>query len=216
MRRLVLVRHGESNWNAASRIQGQQCAGLSDRGMTQARQVGGALANAYPTARVVVSDLRRCRQTAQPLLDALSIDPVVDPRLRERSFGDWEGRTRDEVERLDPARWRRWRDHDDDVLAEVGGEPDGVFLARVEPLLRELLAGTDEGGVTIAVTHGGPIWHGSHALLGLPVGTLGTVHNASVTELVAWQGPRVVLERWNEVAHLPVELRVGWRPAVGA
>ncbi|GGI06879.1 phosphatase [Egicoccus halophilus] len=212
----MLVRHGESIWNATGRIQGQQCAGLSDTGSAQARATGAALAEGHPDARVVVSDLLRCQQTAQPLLDALGGEPVTDARLRERSFGAWEGLTRDEVAERDAERWRRWRERDDEVVAEIDGETDAVFVARIVPVLRELLADTPQDGVTVAVTHGGPIWHGTHALLGLPPATLGTVHNASVTELVSTDGGSPALERYNEIAHLPRELRVGRQPAVVA
>jgi broad specificity phosphatase PhoE len=76
------------------------------------------------------------------------------------------------------------------------------------------LAAVPDEGVTIAVTHGGPVWHGTHLLLGLPLGTLGTVDNASVTVLASWTGQDVVLHRWNETAHLPVELRTGWVPSL--
>lgn len=216
MRRLLLVRHGESVWNAAGRIQGQQCAGLSERGTAQAAHVGRALAEAHPHARVVVSDLLRCQQTGQPLLDALGAEPTSDPGLRERSFGNWEGLTRAEVQDRDPARWANWRADGGAALAEVGGETDAVFVGRIEPVLRGLLATTPDGGVTVAVSHGGTIWHGTQALLGLPTGTLGVVDNASVTELLSWDGARVVLGRWNEVAHLPLDLRVGWRPSAVA
>ncbi|MFA9430823.1 histidine phosphatase family protein [Egicoccus sp. AB-alg2] len=216
MRRLVLVRHGESVWNATGRIQGQQCAGLSDDGHAQSQHVGEALAAAHPDARVVVSDLLRCQQTAAPLLEVLAVDPETDARLRERSFGAWEGLTRTEAEERDPERWQRWRAHDDAVVAEIGGETNAVFVERIVPVLRELMDETPEDGVTIAVTHGGPVWHGTHALLELPPGTFGTVHNASVTELVSWDGQRVVLDRWNEIAHLPLDLRIGWRPVVRA
>lgn len=216
MRRLLLVRHGESVWNAAGRIQGQQCAGLSDRGLAQAALVGEALAEAHPSARVVVSDLLRCQQTAQPLLDALRAEPDSEPGLRERSFGDWEGLTRAEVQDRDADRWSRWRADGGAALAEVGGETDAAFVRRIEPVLRDLVASTPDGGTTIAVSHGGTIWHGTHTLLGLPTGTLGTVDNASVTELLSWDGERVVLGRWNEVAHLPLGLRVGWRPSAVA
>lgn len=216
MRRLLLVRHGESVWNAVGRIQGQQCAGLSERGLAQAALVGQALSEAHPHARVVVSDLLRCQQTAQPLLDALAAEPVSDPGLRERSFGDWEGLTRAEVERRDPDRWTRWRVAGGEALAEVGGESDAVFLARIGPVLRGLLASTPEDGVTIAVSHGGTIWHGTHDLLGLAPGTLGAVYNASVTELLSWDGERAVLGRWNEVAHLPLDLRLEWRSSAVA
>jgi glucosyl-3-phosphoglycerate phosphatase len=213
VKRLLLVRHGESIWNAEGRIQGQRCAGLSETGHAQAKVTGAALAEAHPTARVVTSDLQRCQETAAPLLAALGAEAAVDDRLRERSFGDWEGRLRPEVAAEDPDRVARWR-AGEDVIGEVGGETAGMLTDRVGPVLRELLAATPDGGITIAVTHGGPVWHGTHLLLGLPKGTLGTVDNASVTVLASWQGDDVVLHRWNETAHLPVELRTGWVPSL--
>jgi glucosyl-3-phosphoglycerate phosphatase len=213
VRRLVLVRHGESVWNAEGRIQGQRCAGLSEVGHAQAKTTGRALAEALPAATVVVSDLERCQQTAAPLLEELGVEPTVDARLRERSFGAWEGRLRSEVAEEDVARVVRWR-AGEDVIGEIGGETARMLTERVGPTLRELLAGVPDGGVTIAVTHGGPVWHGTHLLLGLPLGTLGTVDNASVTELVSWHGDDVVLHRWNETAHLPLELRTGWVPSL--
>jgi glucosyl-3-phosphoglycerate phosphatase len=212
VRRLLLVRHGESIWNAEGRIQGQRCAGLSEVGHAQAKATGQALAEAYPDASVVASDLQRCQQTAAPLLEALAARPTVDARLRERSFGAWEGRLRSEVAIEDAARVERWR-AGEDVIGEVGGETADMLADRVGPVLRELLAAVPDGGVTIAVTHGGPVWHGTHLLLGLPLGTLGTVDNASVTELASWHGQDVVLQRWNETAHLPLELRTGWVPS---
>jgi glucosyl-3-phosphoglycerate phosphatase len=213
VRRLVLVRHGESVWNAEGRIQGQRCAGLSEVGHAQAKTTGRALAEALPAATVVVSDLERCQQTAAPLLEELGVEPTVDARLRERSFGTWEGRLRSEVAEEDTARVVRWR-AGEDVIGEIGGETARMLTERIGPTLRELLAGVPDGGVTIAVTHGGPVWHGTHLLLGLPLGTLGTVDNASVTELVSWHGDDVVLHRWNETAHLPLELRTGWVPSL--
>jgi glucosyl-3-phosphoglycerate phosphatase len=215
VRRLLLVRHGESVWNAEARIQGQRCAGLSEIGHAQAKATGQALAEAYPDAAVVASDLQRCEETAAPLVAALGATLAVDARLRERSFGAWEGRLRAEVAADDAERVSRWR-AGEDVIGEVGGETAAVLADRVGPVLRELLAATPDGGVTIAVTHGGPVWHGTHLLLGLPAGTLGAVDNASVTELMSWRGDDVVLQRWNETAHLLVELRTGWVPSLTA
>lgn len=224
MRRLVLVRHGESVWNAEARIQGQHCAGLSATGHDQVRAAATALAGQYPDARLVTSDLQRCRETAAPLAAALGRGCVEDPRLRERNFGAWEGRTRFEVERDDEERWLRWR-AGEDVIAEIGGESASALVARVKPVFVDLLASTPSEGVTIAVTHGGPIWHGIHHLLGLVPPVLGGVDNASVTEVVAWErarrdeglpadddGTLVVLDRWNDVGHLIPGLRTGWRP----
>jgi broad specificity phosphatase PhoE len=208
--RLVLVRHGESRWNAEGRIQGQSCNGLSELGFAQAEAVASALASTYPGARLVSSDLRRTLETAAPLAAAFRVEPEEVPALRERSFGSWETHLRADVVEQDPARWQRWLDGED-VIEEVGGESADALVARVVPCLEELLEATPDDGVTIAVTHGGPIWHGLHALLGVPKGTFAGVDNASVA-MVLRLGDRVALDRWNEVGHLPPEQRSGWRP----
>ena len=84
MRRLVLIRHGESVWNAEGRIQGQACNGLSEIGLAQARHTAKALAETYPNATLISSDIYRTQQTIAPLNELLSVTPVFDPRLRER------------------------------------------------------------------------------------------------------------------------------------
>jgi glucosyl-3-phosphoglycerate phosphatase len=214
VRRLVLVRHGESIWNAERRIQGQSCAGLSPRGHAQAAAAAVALAAAFPDGRLVTSDLQRTRETVAPLEAALGRDADVDARLRERSFGDWEGRLRTEVADGDVERWQRWL-AGEDVVGEVGGESARDLADRVEPVLRELLDTTDDGDVTIAVTHGGPVWQGVHRVVGVPLGTFGGVDNASFHDLVAFgAGGTVVIDRWNEVGHVPAHLRSGWTPGV--
>lgn len=207
MKHLLLVRHGESNWNAEGRIQGQRCAGLSPSGHEQAEQMARALVRRHPAASLATSDLQRTVETAAPLAAALGVEAQVDPRLRERHFGAWEGRLRDDVRAEDADRWRRWR-HGEDVIVEVGGEPAPVLVARVLEVFRALLDATADGGAAIAVTHGGTIWHGTHALLGLPVPSLGGVANASVAQLaVDGDGRWAVLDRWNEVGHLDVAVR---------
>ncbi len=215
VKRLVLVRHGESLWNAEGRIQGQQCAGLSDIGRTQAEVTARVLAVAYPAAELVASDLQRTMETARPLAEALGREAVPNPGLRERHFGIWEGRLRSEVTNGDAARWERWLTGED-VINEVGGESAEQLGDRVDPVLRQLLAVTSESGVMVAVTHGGPVWHGTHRLLGLSVPTLGGVSNASITEFLQIPDGRILLDRWNQVAHLPLDLRATWRPSVTA
>ena len=211
MRRLILVRHGESVYNADARIQGQRCEGLSELGHSQAKATAAALAATYPDARLVMSDLQRTRETMAPLAAALAREPDEDARLRERSFGDWEGRLRVEVERDDPDRWARWVGGED-VIGEIGGESRTQLIDRVVPVFERLLIGMADDEVTIAVTHGGPVWHGLHRMLGLDQPILGGVRNCSITELGADVGAeRPLLRSWNEVGHLPPELREGWR-----
>jgi broad specificity phosphatase PhoE len=207
LRRLLLVRHGESVWNAERRIQGHACRGLTDRGRGQAERTAAALAEQFPGAGLIVSDLGRCQETARPIAHALGIEPIIAPVLRERDFGGWEGWTREDLERDDADRYRRWR-AGEDVIAEVGGESDVDLRRRSSGIFRDLLA-EDGPETVIAVTHGGTIWYGVHEVLGLDASRLGYLDNASVSELILGPGgpagldtslPR--LARFNETAHL--------------
>ncbi len=210
MRRLVLVRHGESVWNVERRVQGQECRGLTATGHEQAERTGRMLAAWLGEATVVSSDLGRCRDTAAPIADALGVAAVADAALRERSFGRWEGMTRDDLQHDDEDRYARWR-AGEDVIAEVGGESDAVLRERSARAFAGLLAAGDEAGdgAVVAVTHGGTIWYGVHELLRITGYRLGAVHNASVTELVlGGRGPAGLdpalphLARFNETSHL--------------
>lgn len=213
MRRLVLVRHGESSWNRERRIQGQAGTGLSELGTTQAEHAADWLAAAYPEARVVSSDLQRCRETVAPIAGALGTEVTFDEALRERHFGDWSGQLLTEVESRDTERWARWV-AGEDVIAEVGGESSDALRTRVVGAFERLLDEVPDAGVTIVVTHGGPVWHGTHALLGFDDPVLGGVANASITELGS-SGGRPWLQCWNQVAHLPADLVTSLRPSVG-
>lgn len=212
MTRLVLVRHGQSEWNAQHRIQGHSGSGLTPRGRAQAEGTAAWVAATHPDAVLVSSDLPRCRETAGPIAGALDVAVIVDPQLRERSFGRWEGLTMEGVQAADPQLWTRWRSGED-VVAEVGGESGDVLAQRVTTALhRHVESAGGEGRTIVVVTHGGPVWHGLHALLGLPWATLGGVGNAAVSEVVrgehGWW-----LESWNQTAHLPPDLRTSFRPS---
>jgi len=215
-RRLILIRHGESVWNVERRVQGHTCRGLTALGHEQAERTAQALAPRVRDAVIVTSDLGRCRDTAAPLIAALGATVRVDAALRERDFGSWEGRTREDLERDDQERFRRWR-AGEDVIGEVGGESDTVLRERAGAMFMRLLglvAVADEEDVAdaetvVAVTHGGTIWYGLHELLRIVGYRLGGVDNASVTELViGGHGPAGLdlraprLARFNETAHL--------------
>lgn len=214
MRRLLLVRHGESHWNVELRIQGQAGSGLSPRGRAQAEHTAAWLADAFPEARLFSSDLQRCLETADAIGGALGREPVTDPGLRERDFGRWTGRLVREVAEADPDWWARWR-AGEDVVGALGGEDTTTVAARVAAALQVLLDGTPDGGASICVTHGGPVWHGTRALLGIADGVLGGVGNASITEIVVHPDWGRRLLTWNQVGHLPAALRDVGRPAAG-
>ena len=210
--RMWLVRHGQSTWNAEGRIQGQSGAGLSPLGMRQAVAVAEVLAETLGGALVVTSDLTRARATAEPVAVALGADLAVDPALRERSFGNWEGRTVAELEAESSELWRQWA-AGEDVVARAGGESGAQMTARVVPALRgharrAQAAGADD---VVVVSHGGVIWHGLHDLLALPPLTLGGVGNASVSTLLFAAG-RTWLEAYNGQAHLSPVDRTTFQP----
>lgn len=212
VKRLVLVRHGESDWNRERRVQGQSGTGLSDRGLAQARRTAEVLAKAYPDALLAVSDLLRCQESAVPLAGLLEREPRLEPGLRERDFGAWTGRLGTEIAEQDADRWKRWRSGED-VVAEIGGEDSPALVRRVVDTYRRLLADAD-GRAVICVTHGGPIWHGTQNLLGLDDRVLGGVANSSITEIDV-NGESTRLASWNQVAHLPLELRMVERAESG-
>ena len=208
MGRLLLVRHGESVWNRDAVVQGQDGPGLSPLGHDQAERLAAWLAEEVEQdVAFVSSDLVRCRETAAPLAARLGREPTLDEALRERHFGEWQGLPRASIADRDPDRWARFTRRED-VLEEIGGESTPTLLGRVLPALRTLATAAP---VTVVVTHGGPIWHGAHALLGIPEPVLGPVGNAAVTVLdlddAASEDPTARLVGWNAVGHLPVRAR---------
>jgi broad specificity phosphatase PhoE len=203
--RLVLIRHGESEWNVERRIQGQSGTGLSTRGLQQAHETAQALGPVYPDALLATSDIERCRVTAAAFGDVLGAEPLIEAGLRERHFGAWTGRLARDVATQDRERWERWR-RGEDVVAEVGGEDTWTLVDRVVSAYHQLLTRA-AGRPVICITHGGSIYHGVHALLGLDSPILGGVANCSVTEL-AVAGGDAWLESWNQVTHLPPALRM--------
>ena len=155
MARVLLLRHGQSTWNAESRWQGWADAPLSDEGLTQARAMGQRLAAADDRfVRVVSSDLARSVDSARAVADALGLGEVgVEPDLRERDVGDWTGRNTEEIDIVWPgaiAAWRAGR-----LDRPPGGEHEPAFRARVVRAVERLAAEPD--GPVLVITHGGVI-----------------------------------------------------------
>jgi probable phosphoglycerate mutase len=145
---MLLARHGQSEWNALGRWQGQADPPLSALGRRQALAAADRLGT---VDAIVSSDLDRAVTTAAIIAEALGVGPVlVEPRLRERSAGEWSGLTRDEIE----AEWPGY-------LAEhrrpPGFESDGSLLARTTAALAELAAAQPDAELLV-VTHGGVVY----------------------------------------------------------
>jgi broad specificity phosphatase PhoE len=144
--RVLLLRHGQSAWNAEGRWQGQADPPLSPLGEQQARAATGALEG---VDALYSSDLVRARRTAEILASPGDLEVRIEGRLRERDGGEWTGLTRAEIE-------SRWPGYLSDGRRPPGYEDDPRVVPRALAAL-ERIASEVEGGVVFAVTHGGLI-----------------------------------------------------------
>jgi broad specificity phosphatase PhoE len=192
--RLLIWRHGRTEWNAAGRFQGQLDPPLDDEGRRQAALVAPLLAAGLSGGEPVVasSDLRRAVETAGALTDLLGVDLRTDARLREHGLGCWEGLTRDEVAERYPEQFADWR----------AGHPvrgrGGEEAAHVAERALAGLADLPEAPVAVVVTHGGTAGRLMEALLGLDADhrrVFGPLGNCSWSELVLQSG------HWRLVRH---------------
>ena len=152
--RILLLRHGQSTWNAQGRWQGWADPPLSDLGREQARNAAAHLRDVELDA-VVASDLLRARQTAETLVAELGLDVAIEivDGLRERDVGRFSGLTRAEIDERYPG---LLEGEDGDPVEAAGGELLDVFVARILDALRQVAAG-HPGGHVLAVSHGGVI-----------------------------------------------------------
>ena len=153
VRRLVMLRHGQTEYNAGSRMQGQLDTELSDLGREQAVAAAEVLAKRQPLV-IVSSDLRRALDTAVALGERSGLPVLVDTRLRETHLGDWQGMTHLEVDAAAPGARLAWRD--DARWAPHGGESRVDVAARSMPLVAELRRRPDRVGRRRTRAAGGP------------------------------------------------------------
>lgn len=158
---VTLIRHAETDWNRAERLQGHQDVALNEAGLCQvdalvARYLQSRVARgaaARGRLQMVGSDLLRCRQTAEPLALAAGVVARWDAGWRERHFGAFEGRTLTELAHEHPEWVARWRARDLD-FAPPGGETLRAFAQRIDACLARCLHGSD-ADEWVVVTHGG-------------------------------------------------------------
>ena len=202
--RIVLIRHGETAWNAERRLQGHLDIDLNEEGQRQARALAASLAGEQFDV-LVSSDLSRASQTAKALGDASGQPLYIDGRLRERCYGGFEGLLYAEIEQRYPRQFAAWQARDID-----GDMPDGV---RVAETFRQFyarcvhaftaIAARHPGQTLALVAHGGVLECAYRAALGLSLETPRDfkVLNASVNRFVVEQGGLRLLS-WGEVGHL--------------
>ncbi len=177
-RRLLLLRHGRTEWNHSRRAQGHAPVDLDETGHGQARRAGELLARVGPS-RLWSSDLRRAVQTAEHVAAACGLEVEQDPRLREFGVGERQGLTFDEA----VERWPHVADavgFGEQLQGIPGAETEDAVWARIVPAVSEHLAALAPGETGIVVSHGAAMKLALCGVLGWPravIGTLGVFDN---------------------------------------
>jgi 2,3-bisphosphoglycerate-dependent phosphoglycerate mutase len=197
---LIAIRHGETEWNSEGRFQGHLNSVLNEEGMAQAQALGERLA-AERFDLLLSSDLGRALQTASAIAMHTGHGIIVEPRLRERRMGIFQGLTPAEVQARHPQEYARFRSHDPDYVIPEGESARQLFERSIA-CFSELAA--RHAGLTLAtVTHGGVLamFYRHARSMPLDVPRDFPLHNAGVNRFRhragAWQ-----LQSWGDIAHL--------------
>jgi 2,3-bisphosphoglycerate-dependent phosphoglycerate mutase len=198
--RILAIRHGETNWNVDTRIQGQLDIPLNETGREQAARMAQALAG-EPVAAVYASDLSRAWDTAHYLGRAVGAPVSPEPALRERAFGEFEGRTFAEIEAVQPDQARLWRKRDPHFTPR-GGESLSALRDRVVAAA-EGLAARHKGELIALVGHGGvlDVLYRAATRLDIQAPRTWALTNTAINRLL-WSPGGFSLVGWADVRHL--------------
>lgn len=196
---ITAIRHGETAWNVDTRIQGQLDIGLNAKGRWQAERAGAALA-ADSIDAVYSSDLARAHGTALCIAKPHGLRVHIDKALRERGFGEFEGKTFAEIEAAMPEQALLWRKRVPD-FAPPGGESLLQLRERVKQCI-QAIAEDNVGKHIVIVSHGGVMDVLYRAATGLDIQAARTwdLHNAAINRLL-WNGEHLSLVGWADTSH---------------
>ena len=199
--RLIAVRHGETAWNVDTRVQGQLDIGLNEVGRRQSVRLAQALVDEQLEA-LYASDLGRARDTALAVASLTGLPLQLDPRLRERAFGRFEGMTYAEIEQRFPDESRRWRQRDPDFAPEGGGEALAAFQARAVAAVAAI-ASRHRGRHVAVITHGGVLdaLYRAAARVALDAPRTWHLGNAGINRLLHGEAG-FTLVGWGDTGHL--------------
>ena len=203
--RLIAIRHGETAWNVATRLQGHLDIDLNDTGRWQANRVARALALAgEPIDALYASDLKRAWDTAGAIAAATGATPQVHTGLRERGFGECEGQTHAAIEAQWPEQALRWRQREPH-WAPAGGESLHAVRERVAQTVAELAA-RHLGGQIVLVAHGG-VMDALYRLAtqqDIQAPRTWELGNAAINRLL-WTPDGLTLVGWSDQRHLEAQ-----------
>jgi glucosyl-3-phosphoglycerate phosphatase len=209
-RRVVLWRHGRTEWNAGGRFQGQTDVDLDDVGRQQVVRAARLLAALGPEL-ILSSDLRRAADTAAALGRLVDQPVELDARLRETYAGEWQGLTGAEITARYPGEYSAWQSGDPE-LRVGGGESRADVAARMADAVTDAAARLTERGLAVLVTHGGAARLGVARLVGLPLErftNLGGLSNGSWSMLSESSHGWVLVEHNAGTLPEPVSIEEG-------
>ena len=201
---LILIRHGETDWNRELRFQGHIDVPLNDMGHEQARRLGLRLAG-EPVQQLISSDLMRAQQTAAPAARQLGLEILTTVSLREQNFGIVEGMRADEIQARHPRAWEDWLQFREDHAMPEGESPRQFHARIIEALGR--IATAHQGQKLLVVTHGGVldmVWRTARGL-GLNGPRQSEIPNAGFNRIRiadAAQPEQIEIVDWADTRHL--------------
>lgn len=203
MLKLLLIRHGETDWNFQQKNQGQTDIPLNETGKQQSNLLNSHL-QTKKIDFIYSSDLVRCIETANKIAEQHTIDVIQDIRLRERNYGKWEGLTPEEIQTSDYDNFMKYH-LDPAMYSPSGGETGIEVFSRVTYFLSEILNKHKNGNIAI-VSHGGTIAYLISALLHATPSTASSLRfdNCSITEVHCLENGRKKLIRFNDTSHLTI------------
>ncbi|AYY14196.1 histidine phosphatase family protein [Actinobacteria bacterium YIM 96077] len=209
-RRIVLWRHGRTEWNATGRFQGQTDVELDESGRQQARDSAARLASLEPDL-LVSSDLKRTRDTTAVLAALVGVEVELDTRLRETYAGEWQGCTSNEIAERWPDEYRAWRSGDP-LLRVGGGETRQEVADRVVAAVNDAAKRLPNDGLAVLTSHGGAARLGIASLIGMPLKlftNIGGLSNCSWSMLREGEDGWILVEHNAGTLPTPVAIEEG-------
>ena len=201
MTEIIIIRHGETEWNKTGRFQGHSDVPLSAEGRAQAAALGRNLALDHVDA-IYASDLTRAMETAAPLAKRFGLEVISDPLLRELNFGAWEGRHFNDVNAENPNAMKNF--YTDPEQADIPeSEPFPEFQRRVAGRVREIVA-QERGKRIVVVSHGASIRILLADILAMPIRSIWHISqlNTAVNKIRFEDDEFAIVTLMNDTSHL--------------
>jgi len=201
MTEIIIIRHGETEWNKTGRFQGHSDVPLSAEGRAQAAALGRNLALDHVDA-IYASDLTRAMETAAPLAKRFGLEVISDPLLRELNFGAWEGRNFNDVNAENPNAMKNF--YTDPEQADIPeSEPFPEFQRRVAGRVREIVA-QERGKRIVVVSHGASIRILLADILAMPIRSIWHISqlNTAVNKIRFEDDGFAIVTLMNDTSHL--------------